>query len=402
MIPKDEPGHPIAHTLTRSIPTSQCIVCHMHPGTNVLTTYQGMMWWDNETDGDKMYPDVPLKLSSSERAELEDRNPEGSALKGLWGDVGFLSRTGTPEFNSQLSKTQFADFHGHGWVYRAVFKRDRKGNLLDSEGDVVPSPTGEVLNASLRNATEEELEDGRPGVPVHLKDIHLERGMHCVDCHFEVDVHGNGNLYGEPRNAIEIDCIDCHGTVEGPATLLTTGPAAPGGGTDLRQLATPFGAPRFTRRGQTVIQRSMMNEDLQWTVPQIVASITPGNAAYNERASLAKTMQRDGTTWGQAAPADLLAHANSNMTCFACHSSYISSCFGCHLSQRTNVKKPMLHNEGLMTKNWTSYNFQVLRDDIFMLGRDGSVVGGRISPVRSSSAVLVSSEDVNRQQVYFQ
>ena len=114
MIPKDEPGHPIAHTLTRSIPTSQCIVCHMHPGTNVLTTYQGMMWWDNETDGDKMYPDVPLKLSSSERAELEDRNPEGSALKGLWGDVGFLSRTGTPEFNSQLSKTQFADFHGHG------------------------------------------------------------------------------------------------------------------------------------------------------------------------------------------------------------------------------------------------------------------------------------------------
>ena len=90
------------------------------------------------------------------------------------------------------------------------------------------------------------------------------------------------------------------------------------------------------------------------------------------------------------------------MTCFACHSSYISSCFGCHLSQRTNVKKPMLHNEGLMTKNWTSYNFQVLRDDIFMLGRDGSVVGGRISPVRSSSAVLVSSEDVNRQQVYFQ
>ena len=200
----------------------------MHPGTNVLTTYQGMMWWDNETDGDKMYPDVPLKLSSSERAELEDRNPEGSALKGLWGDVGFLSRTGTPEFNSQLSKTQFADFHGHGWVYRAVFKRDRKGNLLDSEGDVVPSPTGEVLNASLRNATEEELEDGRPGVPVHLKDIHLERGMHCVDCHFEVDVHGNGNLYGEPRNAIEIDCIDCHGTVEGPATLLTTGPAAPG------------------------------------------------------------------------------------------------------------------------------------------------------------------------------
>ena len=296
MIPKDEPGHPIAHTLTRSIPTSQCIVCHMHPGTNVMTTYQGMMWWDNETDGDKMYPEVPLKLSASERADIENRNPEGSALKGLWSNVEFLTETGSPEFNRQLSKVQFADFHGHGWMYRAIFKRDRKGNLLDSEGNVVPNPTGAVLNEALRNPTEEERESGRPGVPVHLKDIHLERGMHCVDCHFEVDVHGNGNLYGETRNAVEIDCIDCHGTIDAVTTLITSGPAAPDGGTDLRQLGTPFGAPRFTRRGQTVIQRSMMDEDLQWTVPQVLATITPGNAAYNEDSRLAKTMQRDGTT----------------------------------------------------------------------------------------------------------
>ena len=28
--------------------------------------------------------------------------------------------------------------------------------------------------------------------------------MHCVDCHFKQDSHGNGKLYGEPRNAIEI------------------------------------------------------------------------------------------------------------------------------------------------------------------------------------------------------
>ena len=45
-------------------------------------------------------------------------------------------------------------------------------------------------------------------------DIHLEKGMHCVDCHFEQDMHGNGKLYGEVRAAIEIECIDCHGTVD--------------------------------------------------------------------------------------------------------------------------------------------------------------------------------------------
>ena len=59
---------------------------------------------------------------------------------------------------------------------------------------------------------------------VHLKDIHLEKGMHCIDCHFEQDNHGNGKLYGEPRAAIELDCVDCHGTIEQRATLITSGP----------------------------------------------------------------------------------------------------------------------------------------------------------------------------------
>jgi hypothetical protein len=54
------------------------------------------------------------------------------------------------------------------------------------------------------------------------------------------------------------------------------------------------------------------------------------------------------------------------------------------------------------TRNWTQYNFQVLRDDIYMLGKDGSVAGGKISPVRSSSAVVVSSQDLNRQWIYYQ
>ena len=57
---------------------------------------------------------------------------------------------------------------------------------------------------------------------------------------------------------------------------------------------------------------------------------------------------------------------------------------------------------GTKTRNWTQYNFQVLRDDIYMLGEDGSVVGGKIAPVRSSSAVVVSSQDLNRQWIYFQ
>jgi hypothetical protein len=66
-----------------------------------------------------------------------------------------------------------------------------------------------------------------------------------------------------------------------------------------------------------------------------------------------------------------------------------------------NARKPMLHNEGLLTKNYTSYNFQVLRDDIYMLGVDGTVTGHRFAPARSSCAVLVSSQNANRDWLYY-
>ncbi|HJR58015.1 MAG TPA: hypothetical protein VJ813_01400, partial [Vicinamibacterales bacterium] len=161
-IDKTQPGHPIKHTFTRSIPSSQCMTCHMHPGTNMVTTYYGYTWWENETDGKVMYPPQELNRSERERAEIRARNPEASAQRGLWGDVDFLSKTGTPEFNQQLQHTQFADFHGHGWVYRAVFKRDREGNLLDRRGNTIPFDDPEKF-----------------GKAVHLKDIHLEKGMQC-------------------------------------------------------------------------------------------------------------------------------------------------------------------------------------------------------------------------------
>ncbi len=424
MIPKNESGHPIKHVLTTSVPTSQCMTCHMHPGTNMVSTYQGMTWWDNETDGDKMYPVTSRSLSAKARVEIETKNPEGSAVRGLWSDAEFLHRTGSPEFNRTLKNTQFADFHGHGWLFRAVFKRDRKGNLIDGTGapvaDTSAAALAEAVNytdlraAADRPATVAARAAERRGQAVHLKDVHLERGMQCVDCHFKQDNHGNGKLYGEPRVAVEIACADCHGTSArraygndpAPASwaLRTTGPAAPeGGGTNLLSLNTPYGRPRFQAdpRTRRLVQRSMTNEELQWFVPQVMDTITPGNPLYNEKARLAKTMQRDGRTWGDGASPNI-AHADERMSCTTCHSSWVTSCFGCHLSQTANQKRDVLHNEIKTTRNWTSYNFQVLRDDVFMLGRDSTAMRGRISPVRSSSAVVVSSKDQNRQVIYGQ
>ena len=73
----------------------------------------------------------------AEQNQIQTRNPERAAVRGLWSDPDFLEKTGTPEFNRQLQHTQFADFHGHGWIFRAVFKHDRKGNLLDEDDKTV-------------------------------------------------------------------------------------------------------------------------------------------------------------------------------------------------------------------------------------------------------------------------
>jgi hypothetical protein len=380
-LPKGEPGHPIRHVFTRSIPSSQCMTCHIHPGTNMVATFFGFTFWDNEVDGAWLYPRRGRRPGEAQRDRIERRNPEGSALRGLWSDPGFLAETSA--LNPKLQHTQLADFHGHGWIFRAVFKRDRRGNLLDAKGGVVaPQDPARFEKA------------------VHLRDIHLEKGMHCVDCHFEQDVHGDGMLRGETRAAVEIDCVDCHGTVEAKATLRTSGPASRGA--DLSLLLTPFGTPRFLRREGRLYQSSMVEDGKEWEVPQVADTVTPGHPRYSELSRLAKTLRRDGRTWGRPAPAGELAHASSKMTCYACHSAFTPSCFGCHLSQRANTRKPNLHNEGGESRNWTSYNFQTLRDDIHFLARDGTVTGSRIAPARSSCAILVSSQNQDREWIYFQ
>jgi hypothetical protein len=385
-IPKGESGHPLKHEFTLSIPSSQCMVCHIHPGTNMVATYFGYTWWDNEIDGNKMYPKEQRHPSPKEQQEIQMRNPERAAIRGNWADVGFLEKTGTTEFNEELKNTQFADFHSHGWIFRAVYKHDRKGNLLDKEGKLVPFEDPEKF-----------------GKAVHLKDIHLEKGMHCIDCHFVQDSHGTGKLYGETRNAIEVDCVDCHGTIRQKANLRTSGIAAPNGGTLLDRLRTPWGLRRFYWDGDRLLQRSMLDKNQQWEVVQVLDSITPGNPHYSKKSRMAKTIQKDGSTWGSAdADASQLAHENSRMTCYACHSSWAPTCYGCHLSMTANQKMPMLHNEGIETRNWTSYNFQVLRDDVYSLAIDGTVTGHRVAPVRSACAVLVSSQNNNRDWIYYQ
>ena len=66
------------------------------------------------------------------------------------------------------------------------------------------------------------------------------------------------------------------------------------------------------------------------------------------------------------------------------------------------MKMPSLHNEGDVSRNYVSYNFQTLRDDVYMLARDGTATGNRIGPCRSACAIHVTSYNDNRESIYTQ
>jgi hypothetical protein len=229
-----------------------------------------------------------------------------------------------------------------------VFKHDREGNLRDRDENIIaPDDPQKFAKA------------------VHLKDEHLAHGMQCVDCHFDADAHGTGLLYGEPRAATTIECIDCHGTINARPTLLTTGN---GGQIDLRAGNTPSG-PRFFGQGNKLFQRSMMSPDLIWEIPQTMDTIDPASSHYNAKSAYAKTLRRDGVAWGDVPPKSNcprdLAHDNGNISCQICHSSWATACYGCHLPMKANQRVPLNKFEGTTSRNFTSYNPQVIRDDAF-------------------------------------
>ncbi len=102
------------------------------------------------------------------------------------------------------------------------------------------------------------------------------------------------------------------------------------------------------------------------------------------------------------APAQDLAHDNLNVSCQVCHSSWATACFGCHLPMRANQRVAGNKFEGLITRNYTPYNPQVVRDDVFQLGIDATYKNNRLAVLRSSSAVVVGSQNGQREWVYSQ
>ena len=380
-----ESGHPLKHEFTRQIPTSQCMICHMHQPNMFINTMLGYTMWDYESDAASMWPKQQKHPSAEEQRKILDRNPEEAAIRGKWGDPDFSKDVSL--LNPQLKDTQFADYHGHGWNFRAVYARDRKGDLLDKNRDIVANDDPEKFKKS-----------------VHLQSIHVDVGMQCVDCHFAQDNHGNGYVKAEVMGAVEIQCQDCHGTVDAYPTLKTSGPAAPPYGRDLLLIRNPDGKKRFEWNGDKLIQRSAVTPGLEWTMTLVKDSANPASPMYDAKATKAHTVSDDPDAMksGADVPKAQRAHNEDKMLCYACHTSWTTSCGGCHLPIQANWKTERHKYEGGFTRNFATYNPQVARDQMFQLGVHGDVKDHKIAPVRSSSALVLSSTNINREKIYVQ
>ena len=191
------------------------------------------------------------------------------------------------------------------------------------------------------------------------------------------DVHGNGQLYGEPRNATTIDVhrLPRHDQRSGRRSDHVRQRRAQ---IDLRDTSnTPWG-PRFDWEGDELYpavdrcRRTCAGKFRRRSTRSIRVA-----ALQCEVALMRRRCSATARTWGDV-PDDraanaTLAHDNSNMDCQICHTSWATSCFGCHLPMKANQRVPLNKFEGMTDRNFTTYNPQVVRDDVFMLGIDGTV-----------------------------
>jgi len=156
-------------------------------------------------------------------------------------------------------------------------------------------------------------------------DVHYEKGMTCIDCHTKQDMHGDGNMYTKKEHAVEIECTDCHGTMEQRTNFKTSW------GNPLTNLK------KKEKDGQIVLIGKM--DGKEHVVPQIK------DAQFSAE--------------GHAAMVAIPAHMEK-LECYACHARWAPQCYGCHVKQ--DIGKPS--SDWLNTKPATDISKASKRDNL--------------------------------------
>lgn len=236
---------------------NQCLRCH-------LWTDGARRRGDYRSSGCSachvLYSDDGLSLSSD---KAKSKNEPGQAIR--------------HEITSKIPSVQCVHCHNRGGrtgvSFLGMMESDGYGTPFNPDGSKQPKLHGKHYNYL-------------------QKDLHLEKGLHCIDCHTANDIHGDGNIYSKKEQAVEIECTDCHGNIQSYSQLKTS-------------RGNPF--TNLEKQNDKIILKSKIDGRLH-NIPQI--------RGFLDRESLPLAMQIE-------------AHMDK-LECYACHARWAPQCYGCH------------------------------------------------------------------------
>lgn len=221
---------------------------------------------------------------------------------------------------------------------------------------------------------------------VESRDGNPKGGLLCQDCHTSIDMHGDGNLPGTTLAQVEIECEDCHGTVQKFPWDLPLGHAeefqevidqTPRGLTDelpdfmafatqydpedgylLSTRGNPLG--NVVKRGKKVILHSATGLDFE--VP-VLRQLKDDNAWKSPNALVAMAA---------------VSKHSETMECYACHADWAPQCYGCHIT--------VDYSKGKTDVDWITTANNRGEDGLsadYPLGTNGLKGPGKVSETRS-------------------
>ena len=227
-----------------------------------------------------------------------------------------------------------------GPSYQGYRERGKQGLNPTDPGALGRSLHGHDQNYYLRD---ENLNNDWDETP---PDVHFEAGMHCIDCHGEIDVHGDGHLYNDTKCAVSVRCEDCHG--------------------DARSRALVEGSAQAIREMGDAIVLDTKVTGLTLEIPQVLDSITMGHPRYTDAAAQSMGVSAEGTS-----------HLDE-VECSTCHSGWTPSCYGCHVTvDMTKDKSYHANGESAPGAPSASRRWVSLFDMVLMRNIDGKISGSQ-------------------------
>lgn len=182
------------------------------------------------------------------------------------------------------------------------------------------------------------LADGR-SVERLPADVHYEAGLGCIDCHTSEGLMGNAGAAANQRQAVDIECTDCHDNNNALIALPDWPPLL-----NSMKKHVPFDTTAGTR-----FLTTKKNGTPLWHIE------------LREEAALLHTKNT-----GRRSPVPPLdsnspGHdpAHERLTCAACHSQWAPQCFGCHMEFDADDEQ-WDHVDRRVTKGrWTDQRWSV-------------------------------------------